>query len=96
MRNFDYDTLLAPVEGRMNAVVLNVLKENDLAVRRFGLHFASIMAEHGPCSDRYFDSVFQSCFHFIQTDIKPDFHAVASLARLCNTQLLKGDPRTIQ
>ena len=58
MRNFEYETILGPVEDRMNAVMTAVLKENDLQVRKFALHFASVMAEHGPCSDKYFDAVF--------------------------------------
>ena len=45
MRNFDYETILAPVEPRMNQIMANLIKENDLEVRKFAFHYATIMAE---------------------------------------------------
>ena len=58
MRNFDHDTILAPVEPRMNQIMASLIKDNDLAVRKFAFHYATVMAEQGPCNANFFEVVF--------------------------------------
>lgn len=85
MRNFDYESLLAPFADRMAALMTRIMRDESIAVRTFSQHYVTIMASEGPCPEALYQKAFLNCYHLYQLDSKVNLKHQANLGKLFNT-----------
>jgi len=77
--------------------MVKVLKETDSNVRKFSHHYAAVIAAEGGASESsFFEQVFPSCFHLVQTDVKLDHRSTVSLIRLVTSELRRQDEYLVE
>ena len=89
VRLFDAEHVLGEMKDRITGLIFRLLKETDHSIRRFTVHYACEIGVEGLFEDNedlqtYFNYVFPSIFHLVQTDIQPNYTDFAALAKLIN------------
>lgn len=75
VRLFDFEQVIFEYSDRITNIIVKLLKETDHKIRRFSVHFACEIGVEGLHQNAdegltlYFDQIFQSCYHLVQTDI---------------------------
>lgn len=97
VRYYDFDTILKPFADRILKLMQILVKDNHTFVREFYLHHCAQMTKRLSTENlypRFFATLFQTCFHQMQTDIKTNESVLASLGKMLCYQI-KADPDSI-
>ena len=88
MRFLDYESFIAPFNDRIVAVFLKLSKESANQVREFFLHYTFVICKRiGYEFPQFFQQIFPTAFHQMQTDIKTNNLILFSLGKIVEVQL---------
>ena len=97
VRYYDFETILKPFADRILKLMQILGKDNQTLVREFYLNHCAQMTKRLSTENlypRFFATLFQTCFHQMQTDIKTNQRVLASLGMMLSHQI-KADPESI-